>query len=198
MMFIHSRLLPLFLILFLSACGGGSGGGGSSADPDNNNGSGSSDTGGGNNNSGGTNPPPSGDIVVPTIPTSNQRIAARHYDFGSNGFIAVTERFTYDDKGRVTEIDFMLADGASGFPNDVLPFSFGGNQENRTRFTYDTNGQIESIEVETFDRDPTTGDRVLDRRSVFTFTWDDAAYVITEALAEFYDIGDGGALQSSV
>jgi len=132
---------------------------------------------------------------VPTIPTSNQRIAARHYDFESNGFVAVTERFTYDNDGRVTEIDFMPADGASGFPGDVLPFSFGGNQENRTTFAYNANGQIESFEVETFDRDP---DRVPDRRSVFTFTWDNATYVITEARAEFYDIGDGGALQSSL
>jgi len=61
---------------------------------------------------------------VPTIPNSNQRIAARHYDFESNGFVAVTERFTYDNDGRVTEIDFMPADGASRFPGgDVLPFS---------------------------------------------------------------------------
>lgn len=40
--------------------------------------------------------------------------------------------------------------------------------------------------------------RVLDRRNVFHFTWNDVLHVITDVLAEFYSMSNGGGLQSSL
>jgi hypothetical protein len=185
MMFIHSRLLPLFLILFLSACGGGSGGGGSSTDPDNDNGDGSSDTGGGNNNDGGTNLPPSSDIVVPTIPTSNQRIAACTYIF-SGGHIT-REIFSYDRDGRIERIDYE--DQSSVNP---LPFNFGGVFINNVQFSYDLNGRIAAMEVNMAD-DLSNPDTIT-RRNLVTYTWDETSYMLTDVVFEAFD--EAGALQS--